>query len=106
MAAAIAHVFLLLYFSVEGGQAQLPLTPTIVLIGPIDSGKSSLGNALLGCDPHNSSCGFTVCNGTEVDPCTQETTAATGKWLGKGEDIKVSLSPCILHKENTFLCRL
>ena len=94
MAAAIAHVFLLLYFSVEGGQAQLPLTPTIVLIGPIDSGKSSLGNALLGCDPRNSSCffpAFPVCKDSEVDSCTKETTAATAKWLGKGEDIKVSV---------------
>ena len=110
MAAVIAHICLLLYFSVEIGQAQRPLyqSRTIVLIGPIDSGKSSLANALLGCDPRNSSCVFPVCPDSEVDSCTKETTAATGKWLGKGEDdITVSLSPCkIINRANAFLCRL
>ena len=105
MAPVIAHICLLLYFSVERGQAQRPLnqSPTIVLIGPIDSGKSSLANALLGCDPRNSSCAFHVCD-SEVDLCTNQTTSATGKWLGQlqGEDVKVSVSPW-LHKANAFL---
>ena len=110
MAAAIAHTFLLLYFSVGIGQAERPLyqNPTIVLIGPIAGGKSSLGNALLGCDPRNSSCFFlsswSVCPEGGVDSCTKETTIATGKWLGKGENITVSLSPFIMHIEEKLPC--
>ena len=56
--------------------------PRIVIVGPTGVGKSSIAEALLGCDPTNASdvCMFEVCNG--LDSCTKETTAGTGHWLG------------------------
>ena len=38
----------------------------------IFSGKSSLANALLGCDPRGEDCLFGVCEG--LDSCTKATT--------------------------------
>ena len=48
----------------------------------IFQGKSSLANALLGCDPRGDDCLFQVCDGQ--DYCTKETTYGAGPWLGVG----------------------
>ena len=55
--------------------------PRIVIVGPTGAGKSSIAEALLGCDPLASdACMFEVCHG--LDSCTTETTAGIGNWLG------------------------
>ena len=64
--------------------------PRIVIVGPTGAGKSSLAEALLGCDPTDASdvCMFEVCNG--LDSCTKNTTAGTGAWLGTGQQFTVN----------------
>merc|ERR1719430_2794236 len=65
-------------------KAEDPLPdPRIVIVGPTGAGKSSLANALLGCDPKRPNCTFQVCGG--MDSCTKETSLGTGPWLGKGQ---------------------
>jgi len=65
--------------------------PRIVVVGANGSGKSSLANALLGCGPQDEGCSFGVCD--EGETCTDNTTLATGKWLGGTSEITVVDTP-------------
>merc|ERR1711974_174945 len=98
------------------GRAQRPIhpdypSPRLVLVGPTGAGKSSLANALLGCDPRNSSCIFPVCPGGES--CTKETNIGFGKWLGQGQNFTVVDTPGFGDTDNEdeahieeMLCRI
>ena len=61
--------------------------PRIVIVGATGVGKSSLADALLGCDPRAGGCMFNVCGGT--NSCTNQTSIGMGPWLGIGQNYTV-----------------
>ena len=65
--------------------------PRIVIVGATGVGKSSLADALLGCDPRAGGCMFNVCGGT--NSCTNQTSIGTGPWLGTGKNYTVVDTP-------------
>merc|ERR1712215_424750 len=73
-------------------------SPRIVIVGATGSGKSSLANAFLGCDPRKNDCMFTVCD--EMDSCTKETSYGTGLWLGSGKNMTVVDTPGFGDSDN------
>ena len=70
-------------------------------------GKSSLANALLGCDPRGQNdCLFGVCGG--LDSCTKNTSIGTGQWLGDASAFTVKIKKhFLLKREASFFldCR-
>ena len=67
-------------------------------------GKSSLANALLGCDPRGQNdCLFGVCGG--LDSCTKNTSIGTGQWLGDASAFTVK-ETFFVEKRDKSLSRL
>ena len=91
MATIIACLVLVIGLTAERSSAEKPLRHTIVLIGPIGEGKSSLANALLGCDPRIEICDFGYCPAHGGESCTKTTTIVNGSWRKEGDNITVRI---------------
>jgi len=71
------------------------LLKKVVLLGQTGSGKSTIGNILLGLDPRN---GFDVSRG--ADSCTDETKTIKGAWRTNGYVCEVTDTPGMDDSEN------
>ena len=84
----------------EDNTTTYPL-PHVVIVGPTGAGKSSLANALLGCDPRDEGCMFGVCGGMES--CTNTTRIGTGPWLGGQPDNAGNRQDCVVLRNTDGL---
>ena len=92
MKKTILYINILFFLPYSFAHVDFP-DPRIVIVGPTGAGKSSLADALLGCDPRIGGCTFSVCGG--LTSCTNETKIGTGPWLGGQPAFTVSRFGCI-----------
>ena len=69
-----------------------PSVPKILIIGRNGTGKSTLGNTLLGEEVSCQSCKFHVCS-KSMNLCTKNTTYLQGQWLRNGKKFTVVDTP-------------